>query len=290
LPRPLSRRTVLRGATAFAATAAFAAYAKRARLSGAHFDTTQVRLALPSIGPSHHGVSVAQLSDLHLGDHSTPDERVLQALAAVASADVDLLVLTGDFLTWSKKPLERFESLLRDRGSQPTIAVLGNHDHRVDEAGVRRTLERLGIAVLQNQHTAVRLRGKDFVVVGIDDGVTRHDDAAAALKGSERAESRLVLTHSPPTVRRLPADAGLLCLSGHTHGGALGQSPLARGAFTLLGQPYLRGAHLVGGNHVYVNRGLGMGDSLVHPRIDATPELTLFSLGSQEVSAAGSAR
>jgi predicted MPP superfamily phosphohydrolase len=158
LPRPLSRRTVLRGATAFAATAAFAAYAKRARPSGAHFDTTQVRLALPSIGPSHHGVSVAQLSDLHLGEHSTPDARVLQALAAVASADVDLLVLTGDFLTWSKKPLERFESLLRDRGSQPTIAVLGNHDHRVDEAGVRRTLERLGITA-RAQAVARRMTG-----------------------------------------------------------------------------------------------------------------------------------
>jgi uncharacterized protein len=285
MPRPLSRRTVLRGATALVATTALTSFARRASApSPLNFETTQVALALPSIGPEHDGVSVAQLSDLHLGEEATPDERVLSAFAAVERANVDLLVLTGDFLTWSKKPLARFEELLGRRGAQPTVAVLGNHDHRVDAAGVRRTLEKLGITVLQNQHTALRLRGKDFAVIGIDDGVTRHDDVEAALKGTQRAVSRVVLTHSPPTVRRLPRDSGLLCLTGHTHGGALGQSLLATSAFTLLGQPYLRGTHVVGGNHLYVNRGLGMGGSLVHPRIDATPELTLFSLSSSEVS------
>lgn len=288
MPRPLSRRTVLRSATAFVAATAVTSFARRASApSPLHFDITRVGLSLPSIGSAHHGVTVAQLSDLHLGEKATPDERVLRAFTAVERANVDLLVLTGDFLTWSKKPLERFEALLARRGAQPTVAVLGNHDHRVDAAGVRRTLETLGVTVLQNQHTSVRLRGKDFVVIGIDDGVTHHDDAEAALKGTERAVSRLVLTHSPPTVRRLPKDSGLLCLSGHTHGGALGQSALATSAFALLGQPYLRGTHLVGGNHLYVNRGLGMGGSVIHPRIDATPELTLFSLNSSLVDGRG---
>ncbi len=285
MPRHPSRRTLIRGATAVVATSALTSFARRVREpSPLHFDTTQVGLCLPSIGAAHHGVTVAQLSDLHLGEQATPDERVWRAFAAVERANVDLLVLTGDFLTWSKKPLARFEALLGRRGAQPTVAVLGNHDHHVDPAGVRRTLEALGITVLQNQHTSLTLRGKDFAVIGIDDGVTHHDDAEAALKGTERAVSRLVLTHSPPTVRRLPKDSGLLCLSGHTHGGALGQSVLATSAFALLGQPFLRGTHLVGGNHLYVNRGLGMGGSIIHPRIDATPELTLFSLSSAEVS------
>jgi predicted MPP superfamily phosphohydrolase len=46
----------------------------------------------------------------------------------------------------------------------------------------------------------------------------------------------------------------------------------------------MRGPYAVGGNHLYVNRGLGMGHSLLYPRHGAPPELTLFTLESREVA------
>jgi predicted MPP superfamily phosphohydrolase len=185
-------------------------------------------------------------------------------------------------MTWSREPLDEIGTLLGRRGAAPAIAVLGNHDHIVDAAGTRARLEATGIAVLQNENTHLRLRGESLAVVGIDDGATHHDDAGRALRGSDTAPSRLVLTHSPPTVRKLPPGKDLLCLSGHTHGGAVMVPPLTPLLFRLAGQPYVRGAYAVGGNRLYVNRGLGMGPPSHHPRLHSRPELTVFTLSPAE--------
>jgi predicted MPP superfamily phosphohydrolase len=86
-----------------------------------------------------------------------------------------------------------------------------------------------------------------------------------------------VLTHTPPVARKLPEGEGLVCLSGHTHGGHFvipGVTPLA---LRVGGQPFVRGRYDVNGNVLYVNRGLGAVKALV-PRVGAEPEVTVLTL------------
>ena len=87
-----------------------------------------------------------------------------------------------------------------------------------------------------------------------------------------------MLAHNPGTARRLPGGHGLLCLSGHTHGGQVYVPGLTAYAMERFAhQHFVRGSYDVGGNQLYVNRGIGSTRAPV-PRINSTPELTVFTL------------
>lgn len=266
----LSRRTLLLGGiTSVVAHAARNEYG---------FEKTEVEVVVPGLDPAHDGLRVAQLSDFHVGA-STPERRVLGAVATLNEVRPDFVALTGDFVTYTKKPMPLVSSQLAGIEA-PTIAILGNHDHFVDAKGVTKAIDKNGYATLRNQNTVLRLRGVDFTVVGVDDGGTGHDDAKKALEGS--TGSRMVLTHNPITVRKLPKDEGLFVIAGHTHGGQIVIPPVTDALSKAFGQPYIRGRYDVNGNLLYVNRGLGFGRSGDFFHHGAEPELTVFTLRAPE--------
>lgn len=267
----MSRREVLTAATAVGLLSSTKATPVVAE---GGFETIRHEVFLPGLSAEHDGLVVAHLTDIHLGPQ-TPMARIQAALAATEEAD--LLVLTGDFVTYTRGPLELFKSTFEKRPDIPTLACLGNHDHIVNAVDVRRELERTNICVLQNENTQVEIKGGPLQVIGVDDGTTHHDDVGKAFRGVRNDASRLVLTHSPPTADKLPADEGLLCLTGHTHGGAIMIGALTTTVSRLLGQPYVRGFYGVRGNQLYVNRGLG-----ARLRLHSDPELTLFTLRSTD--------
>ena len=270
----MTRRGLLAGAAGLAAVGVLRGTSSRR----AAFHVTELELPLP-IDAAHDGVRIAQITDLHLG-LSTPPERIRAAMEVINEARVDLVVLTGDYVTNSERPVPLVSGLLEGFDA-PAWAVLGNHDHWVDASGIRTQLERAGIGVLQNAHTRLRLRGAPFTIVGVDDGHSGHDDVRQAFQGLGARGSRVVLTHAPPTADRLPDAGGLLCLSGHTHGGQISLPGITRGLMRRLGQPYARGLYQVRGNTLYVNRGLGFGVGGPALRLGSPPEVSFFTLRSR---------
>ena len=274
-----TRREFLKGAAAVAA--AGAASSTFATVPAVQAD--RLELELPGLDPAHAGLRVAQLSDIHVGA-LTPEGRIREAVSLANAFRPDLVVLTGDYLSRGFGGAGLIRELLTGLAS-PTVAVLGNHDHRLDPAGASAALARLGCAVLRNDNTTLFLRGAPFTVVGIDDHCTGHADPARAVKGT-RAGSRLALAHDPSTVDVLGKDAGpLLVLSGHTHGG---QVNLVAGPTRRL--PYKSGLFRLGQIQLYVNRGIG--NTWLPFRVNAPPEVTLITLrptsedpGSREVRA-----
>lgn len=266
-----SRRTVLSGIAGL-----LAARSARAAEHSWSFALEEVELVVPGLHPAHDGVTIAQLSDIHVGAH-TPDGRIIAAVDAINARKPDLVVLTGDYVTRTGDPLERVPELLGRLDGQ-VMAVLGNHDHWTDAHTIARDLGRVGFEVLRNQHTTTRVRGAPLVVLGIDDGVSRHADVGRTFKGAPTTGSRLVLAHTPPTARHLPTQSGLVCLSGHTHGGQLYLGGVTESLFARAGQPYVRGGYALNGNLLYVNRGLGFGRGSPLPRVGSEPEVSLFTL------------
>lgn len=241
-----------------------------------YFDVSRSDIYIRGLDPAHEGMTVGQLSDLHVGS-ATPDARIIGAVAAMNELKPDICVLTGDFVTVKSDPRDLVGELLGELKLQ-TFAVLGNHDHWTHAGEVGSSLEKKGISVLRNQHSTVRIKGADFTVLGVDDTTTKSDDVGETFKGAPARGSRLVLTHTPTGVRKLPAWNDLLCLSGHTHGGQMHVAGITAAIFRRFGQPYLRGHYEVNGNQLYVNRGLGFGRGGRHPRIDSEPELALLTL------------
>lgn len=273
MPRPFrnARRGLLAGAVGL-----LAARTARASANSWQFAIEEVELEVAGLHPAHDGLVVAQLSDLHIGMH-TPDGRIIAAVDAVNRRKPDLVVLTGDYVTRRGDPLERVPELL-SRLNGPVMAVLGNHDHWTDAPTLTRDLKRIGIEVLANQHTVTRLRGAAMTVLGVDDAVSRHADVAATFRGAATQGTRLVLAHAPPTINALPQQQGLLCLSGHTHGGQMYFGRVTEAMFKRAGQPFVRGRYDVGGNTLYVNRGLGFGNGGPLPRVASDPEVTFLTL------------
>ncbi|MBX7100022.1 MAG: metallophosphoesterase [Myxococcaceae bacterium] len=272
---PLTRRRVLGGlAGAFAFPGA--ARAEGILAAKEYFETARVELLVPGLHPSHDGITIAQLSDLHVGA-GVPSGRILAAVRALNDERPDLAVLTGDFVTTRLDPVAMVPEVLKGI-TAPTFAVLGNHDHRTDAPGITEKLEGIGYAVLQNQHSCVYLRGAPFTVLGMDDSTTRNHDPEATFKGAPRDGSRLVLTHTPTGAKALPPNENLVVLSGHTHGGQVHIPKLTEGLFARAGQPYVRGLHEVNGNQLYVNRGMGFGKGSPFPRLNSDPELTILTL------------
>ena len=271
-----TRRQLLAGALAAAVELPRVAQAEARGNGQEHFELTQPELFVPGLDPAHDGLRVAQLSDLHIGD-GAPDGRILLAVKAANAAKPDLVLLTGDFVTWSKEPIAHLPLVLAGLEA-PTYAVMGNHDHFVDAKGVTAQLVKMGYGVLQNEHTIVRLKGADLTLFGVGDGRTKHEDVQSAFKNAPTRGTRLVMAHTPPTADRLPPDANLVCFSGHTHGGQIHIPILTHLAMRLARQPYVRGLYRVNGNQLYVNRGLGFGDGTPMARVGSDPEVSIFTL------------
>ena len=251
----------------------------------------QFRLGVPGLPSALVGVSIAHLTDFHVGMANTHRPMLRRAVAAAASWQPDLVVLTGDFVhagRW-EPGAALFADLAR---TAPTFAVLGNHDHRASPSATERIIGGLrdqGVQVLRNEHRVVPLRGGagEIVLVAVDDPSQGRDDLAAALAGlpaePERDRPTVLLGHAPEIVDRAPARRFAVTLAGHTHGGQLRFSPFKRRTpLDLpmiaggLDSPYARGAHLVNGNPLYVNSGLGV--SGVPFRFLAPPQVARFVL------------
>lgn len=275
---PVSRRRLLQALTA-SAFMPMAARAERKLIATEFYEVAELDVHLTSLDPAHDGLRIVQLSDLHIGS-GVPDGRIINAVREVNRLAPDLVVLTGDFVTHKRDPLSRVPQLLEPIQA-PRVAVMGNHDYWSGPQEIHDGLERIGVSVLQNENTTLRLRGVDFNVIGVDDSTTKHDDVDVAFRGAGKA-SRLVLTHTPSCARKLPAWEDVLCLSGHTHGGQWDVPKLTKGVYQAAGQPWYKGAYTVRGNQLYVNRGLGFGKGTRLPRINSDPEVSVITLHHRE--------
>ncbi len=222
---------------------------------------------------------VAHLTDLHVG-RLTPLRVQLAAVRLANDAKPDLVVLTGDFVCYSKRYLGALEQTVR-AFEAPVICTLGNHDHWTAPKQVRVALRRAGAAVLDNAHTVITLRNQRLQVVGLDDAHTGHADVAAAVRGLRRDLPTLGLSHIAEQADALWHHGVPLVLSGHTHAGQLSYGRLHELTVgRIAGHKYVHG--LYGSRQtgaVYV--GAGVGTSVVPFRLGdrAKREVTLFELG-----------
>lgn len=256
--------------------------------------TTAYRLGVPGLAPPLEGVTIAHLTDFHVGMAGTRRSTLRRAVALAIAAHPDLIALTGDFVHNGRwLPQAGLFNELAD--SAPTFAVLGNHDHAASPTATERVVAELrsqGAMVLRNEHAIVPLRGgaASIVVVAVDDPSQDRDNLSAAMVGLPASPDpdrpTILLGHAPDIVDRAPAGRFALTLAGHTHGGQIRSSPFKRRTpldvsmvAGGLDSAYARGALVVNGNPLFVNAGLGV--SGVPFRFLAPPQIVVFTLTGQ---------
>ena len=240
------------------------------------------RLSVPRWPPTCSGLSIAVISDLHVGSPFNGVEKLERIVAETRAAQPDLVLLAGDFVIQGVRggqfvaPELIGAKLGELEAPFGVFAVLGNHDWWLDGPRVRQAFETSGIPVLENR--AVELRRGDcaFWLAGIGDFWEGRPDVMRTLQSVPFEESVLVLTHNPDVFPDVP-NRVTLTIAGHTHGGQV--------RVPLVGRPIVPSSHgerfaigtvVEDGRHLFVTPGVGT--SILPVRFLVPPEISLLEL------------
>jgi predicted MPP superfamily phosphohydrolase len=240
-------------------------------------DILRVPVRLRRLDPAFDGFRIAVVSDIHLGPLAgrAHTERIV---AMINGTEPDLVAIVGDLVDGTVEELGPAAEPLRDLVSREgSFFVTGNHEYFVDDtASWLRELERLGVAPLQNENTAIRRGTAAFDLAGVNDvaGEQRSQppDFDRALSGVDGSRPTILLAHQPVHVTEASARSVDLQLSGHTHGGQMWPFHYIVRAV----QPSLAGLSTVDETQLYVTRGAGFWGPPV--RIGAPSDITIVSL------------
>jgi predicted MPP superfamily phosphohydrolase len=229
------------------------------------------------LGAAFDGYRIAQLSDLHIGGLWSP-ARAARWVSRVNALDVDLVALTGDYVTHGTSFHEDIAALLAAmRGRDGVVAVMGNHDYFGDGESLVTLLRAGGVAVLRNEHRVLWRAGDALTLAGVDDTWSRRADVARTLAGRDGGRPLIALAHDPQLFPELARRGAALVLSGHTHWGQIAMPFLAtRYNLSRLSYRYHAGLYQEGGAVLYVSPGLGTTGPPV--RVGAPPEITVLRL------------
>jgi uncharacterized protein len=243
-------------------------------------ETVPIRLA--KLPKALDGLTIVQLSDLHVGTF-VGDYELRTALEFVQRAKPDVIVLTGDLIDHDPSyaaALARFTRTLQGQARYGVFAIPGNHDHYAGAAQVLRMLREAGTQVLLNRHVRIGDAGGQIVLAGIDDVAgprfgspgPRLEEAFANVSDEH---ARVLLSHNPSYFPRSHGWSDLT-LSGHTHGGQI--ALFINPAELVLRHGFVRGHYAFEGSQLYVNRGFGTAGPPV--RVGSPPEITKLVLTS----------
>lgn len=270
----LSRRHFLTAAaTAGAAGVGLSAYAFGPAASTV--ELTRHDALVPGLAPGLQGLRVAQLSDVHLPAN---EGAVRHALALLDAERPEVVILTGDIVERYRAIDELIAFARRARGTVGTYAVMGNWERAggIRPADARRAYEAAGVQFLCNETAILKVGSARLGIVGLDDWVSGHPDAAEALARVDHADAMIWAIHAPGFADLIPVGMpASLVLGGHTHGGQI-RLPLLP-PFTPSGSGrFLAGWYDTPAAPLYVSRGVGTTN--IRARFRCPAELPVFTL------------
>jgi predicted MPP superfamily phosphohydrolase len=230
------------------------------------------------------------MSDFH-ASAPVPMELIRRAVALGLKEKPDLILLTGDYITYRFHDWDEYvEALAPLARFAPTLAVKGNHDGgpftipAEGDAGdedslIDRFLHKAGVELLSNQARIVNIHGQEINIVGIGDywsKKSRPKDAFAHFTPAELAQRpTIVMAHNPDTKDVCQAYTWDLMLCGHTHGGQILLPFMPPLRLPVKDRRYYAGLKPFDGRHLYITRGVG---SLWGVRLNCRPEVTILDL------------
>ncbi|GIV33281.1 MAG: phosphoesterase [Chitinophagales bacterium] len=262
----------------------------------------RTRLVLPHLPDAFNGLKIVQLSDIHTGSFVS-HAQVERGVRMVMDENPDLVFFTGDLVNYYADEALGFIDIFKQiKAKEGVYSIFGNHDYGdyirygSERERIRRKAEykkqmidihhRMGWDVLLNENRLLRKGNQSLAIIGSENWSANgrfhtYGDMQKAVKGSESADFKILLSHDPTHWRgevlsKYP-DIDLT-LSGHTHGGQFGiEIP---GYIRWSPSQYIyrewAGLYKEGRQYLYVNRGFGFLG--FHGRVGILPEITVIEL------------
>lgn len=252
---------------------------------------------LPS---SFDGLTIVQISDLHIGSFFKEFDRVKPGLQMIKDLNPDIILFTGDMVNNTADEAEpwidKFKELDAPLGK---YSILGNHDYgdysnwysvedkRANLDRLKAIHKEMGFDLLLNENRRFEKDGESILLAGVENWglppFPQYGDLQAALSGSPKDEFQVLMSHDPShwdAKVRSESDVELT-LSGHTHGMQFGVE-LGNIKWSPVKYKYPKWAGLYESakQKLYVNRGFGY---IGYPgRVGIMPEITLITLKKEE--------
>lgn len=248
-------------------------------------EVVEIDLRLQSPHNRLRGTRIAHISDLH-HSRTVSSGYLRRCIERINLLDVDLVVLTGDYITYDIRGTyrEKVVALLGDLESRfGTYACLGNHDYGIRslpddkrEDLLRRLIQGMeanGITVLRNEAAVLDINGHPLWFVGLGDLRIGDFQPQKAFANVPTDQVTIALIHNPRGIEHLGEFAAHAVVSGHTHGRRT--KPITSRNWRIRDRRFHAGMYEVEGTQLYVNRGLGR---VGRARLNVRPEITVFTL------------
>lgn len=217
---------------------------------------------MPNLPETLSGMTIVQISDLHFYEYTC--KRYYQRVVdSVNELDADVIAMTGDVVHHGDRHIELAASFLKQVNARHgKFGVIGNHDYcdNAHSANIAEMLCSCGFTVLRNTHAAVKIKGAQLWMAGVDDLWHGAPDLYAALEGVPVGkEPTVLLSHNPlmfDPATHYPEVIDLT-LSGHTHAGHVYLPFLWPIYRYVLSMKYRYGIFEKNGRQLHVTSGVG---------------------------------
>lgn len=218
----LSRRDFIRAAAAFTPPMLTIGAAVAGEEQLEDFRIRDLDLELPDLPPALDGLSIAHVTDVHVGRFTRG--AVLQRIVdATNQLNADVVAVTGDLINDSLRAMPAAADLVRAlRARRMVVMCEGNHDLIDNPREFYRQAETAGLPLLRGETANFDVNGQKVQVLGYPwsrSTTGMANDAAELAKKQDAAAWRMALAHHPHAWDHMQGVP--LTLAGHTHGGQL---------------------------------------------------------------------
>ena len=223
-PPTLSRRQVLAAAAVAVPPLLTGGGVVLAMRQVHHFRINRIELPLAALPAELDGMTIAHVSDLHVGRFTRA--RMLPAIAdATNTLKADLVLLTGDLIDLTLSDLPAALDFVRRLDPRAGLFMVeGNHDLIENALAFTARVRAAGMPLLRDQAETVPVRRQMVQVLGTTwgRGQASLDGSLARLAPQRRDDAfQILLAHHPHAFDPAAAAGIPLTLAGHTHGGQL---------------------------------------------------------------------
>ena len=259
IPFDRSRRDFLTRVAVVTPPVALIALTGQAAMTEDDLILTRRTLAVRNLPPQLEGLTIAHVSDPHLGMFIT-DRKVQKIINLTNELDADLVLQTGDLINSSLDDLVDGIALVRQfRSRYGVYCCQGNHDVIASREKFESETVRAGINMMLDENRVINVRGQRMRLIA--PRWTGYDDKLVAWSVNRLVPAPIddlftILTvHHPHGFDAAAALNIPLTLSGHTHGG---QIALTRniGVGPLIYR-YWSGEYHKANSACYVSNGIG---------------------------------
>lgn len=261
-------------------------------------DITNYTISNEKIPQEFNDFKILQLSDFHSSGYKDTTEIII---SKVKEINPDIIVMTGDMVSWEVKDIEELEKLINSLANlYPIYYINGNHEQLAEIVRTKKyqnlldELKSLDITFLRDNYVEITKDGQSINLYEIDiplDNATglyasrwqlESDYVETTLPQVDSSKFNILLAHNPLFIKQYNKWGADLVLSGHMHGGIIripiigvGILSPERGLFPR----YDAGKFKRGDTTMIVNRGIGT--SSIGLRIFNNPEISIITLNSE---------